>query len=373
LKIAFIIPTSLMEWGGVENYIYEIANLLSRNHHVLVYSNGIITNRRITELPPHSFYYKEAPTISLNFIKPSLTIPRLPKWINHYEFAYIYHVGVLYSYLALRYLKIPKVLGIHSDILMNSSLWQYPRKVSLGAFKILFKCATGICCRTDHYARLLKNNLGINPEKVFVIPECVNTDVFAPFQKKKHFTVLFAGRLTKDKGIEIILDLVNRLEKCDVNWLFLGRGEKKYEDILEKVSKKKPNVIWKGFVPANKLAEELAKASLTVVPSRGGEGYSIIALQSLACGTPVILSRIPVFSELASKLPNGVCSLFQLDNPREFLNKILMWKNLIETNEEHYREICAQARSYIEKYFSLHSFQRRFESMIDKVIIHYKY
>ena len=373
LKIAFIIPTSLMEWGGVENYIYEIANLLSRNHHVLVFSNGIITNRRITELPPHSFYYKELPTFSLNFIKPSLTIPRLPKWINVYEFAYIYHVSVLYSYLALRYLRIPKVIGIHSDILTNSGLLQYPKKVSEGAFKIIFKYATGICCRTDHYARLLQDNLGINSEKIFVIHDFVNTNIFAPCQEKKHFTIVFAGRLTKDKGIEIILDLVNRLEKCDVNWLFLGRGEKKYEVMLEKVSKKKPNVIWKRFVPTNELAEELAKASLTIVPSRGGEGYSNIALQSLACGTPVILSRIPVFSELAAKLPNGVCSLFQLDNPRELLDKILTWKILIETNEGYYREICAQARSYIEKYFSPHLIQRRFEFMIDRVISHYKF
>ncbi|MHA1684985.1 MAG: glycosyltransferase family 4 protein [Candidatus Heimdallarchaeaceae archaeon] len=373
MKIAFIIPTSLMEWGGVENYIFEIANLLSRSHHVMVFSNGIINNRRITKLLPHSFYYEELPTISINFMKPSLAVPRLPKWINHYEFAYIYHVGVMYSYLALRYLKIPKVLGIHSDILSNFSQWRYPRKVSLGAFKILFKYANGIRCGTNHYVRLLKNSLGINPKKIFVIPEHVNTDVFAPCQKKKHFTVLFAGRLTKDKGIEIILDLVNRLKECDVNWLFLGSGEKKYEAMLEKVSKKKPNVIWKGFVPIYELAEELAKASLTVVPSKGGEGYSNIALQSLACGTPVLLSRIPVFYELASKLPKGVCSLFQPDNSCELLNKILMWKSLIETNEEHYREICAQARSYIEKYFSLHSSQRRFESMIDKVISHYKY
>ena len=177
------------------NYIFEIANLLSRSHHVMVFSNGIINNRRITKLLPHSFYYEELPTISINFMKPSLAVPRLPKWINHYEFAYIYHVGVMYSYLALRYLKIPKVLGIHSDILSNFSQWRYPRKVSLGAFKILFKYANGIRCGTNHYVRLLKNSLGINPKKIFVIPEHVNTDVFAPCQKKKHFTVLFAGRL----------------------------------------------------------------------------------------------------------------------------------------------------------------------------------
>ena len=367
MKIVFITPISLREWGGVENYIFDMANLLSKKYHVLVLSNGIISQKkRITELPHHSFCYKELPTFAVKFITPSLILPRLPEWINRYEFAYLYHSSISYSYLTLLTLKLPTVLGVHYDILATFNSQHYPRKMILTSFKMLAKHAAGISCRTEYYASLLRKNLGIDMEKIFINPVFVDTNIFKPRQKR-HFTVLFAGRLAKDKGIETILDVIHRLGE-DIHWLFLGSGEKKYETMLEKISKKKPNVVWKGFVPTTELAEELAKSSLTVIASRGGEGYSNVALQSLACGTPVILSRIPVFSELASKLPNGVCSLFQPGNSHELLNKILIWKNLVETDEKGYREICAKARRYIKEFFSPYVAQKRFEYMINRVI-----
>ena len=61
----------------------------------------------------------------------------------------------------------------------------------------------------------------------------------------------------------------------------------------------KPQVIRLPFVPDATLAALYRRATCLVVPSLA-EGFGLPALEAMACGTPVVASRIPALEEVCA-------------------------------------------------------------------------
>ena len=364
MRIAFLTPVSLREWGGVEYWIFNIAQLLSKKHQVVVISNGIFSKKRMKQLPLHLFGYYELPTLAITSLKPAIILPHYPKWIEDFDIIYLYHASLLYSYKILQSLKRPIILGIHYNILPFSN-FNFAERIALSLFSYILERAVAISCRSNYQAYLLQKLFEVKRDKIFVNRPFVESS-FKPCSEKRHFTVLFVGRLTEGKGIEIVLEAINQTNE-DIRWVFIGSGEAKYETILKKISKKKPNVIWKGFIASKKLPKEFSEASVTLIPSKN-EAFPNVALQSLACGTPVILSRIPSSLELASLLPVKAYSLFNFGASHELLKAILQWKRIIENNSIYYKKISNRASNFIRNNFSLHMALNSFEVMINKIL-----
>ena len=104
--------------------------------------------------------------------------------------------------------------------------------------------------------------------------------------------VTFAGKISKTKGIDILL-LANRIvqEQSEVHFLLFGAGE--LEDVLEvnraeQYSMKNVHVI--GHQVFDTLAKFHSIARLSVLPSRS-EGFGIAALEAMGCGTPLVVTR----------------------------------------------------------------------------------
>lgn len=57
-----------------------------------------------------------------------------------------------------------------------------------------------------------------------------------------------------------------------------------------------------GFVPESELPQFYAAADVFVLPSEGLEGFGLVTLESLACGTPVIGTRVGATPELLEPL-----------------------------------------------------------------------
>lgn len=100
---------------------------------------------------------------------------------------------------------------------------------------------------------------------------------------------LFVGRMTSDKGIEVINYLANRnpsLKFCVVS------GEARSDRLNA------PNINWLGRVSSRLEMAAIYSASMcTIVPSRFQEPFGGVAVESLMCGTPVIASDWGAFTE----------------------------------------------------------------------------
>lgn len=111
-------------------------------------------------------------------------------------------------------------------------------------------------------------------------------------QDKKNIKLLFASRLVYEKWVDILIGAIEKsMEDIQfgtyLNWYICSDGSSEKE-ILELVEKYPKNVKYYGKVNPEKLRELYQNADFLIMPSRFLETFGLTAMESLACGTPVI-------------------------------------------------------------------------------------
>src|SRR6185503_12054405 len=121
-----------------------------------------------------------------------------------------------------------------------------------------------------------------------VAPMPVATDLFSPGGSRETNTLLFVGRLNKQKGIEVLLHAMSRLPNTDVRLDVIGDGEDRATLVdLATALGIGDRVTWHGALPQAKLADFYRTATALVVPSVG-EGLGLVAVEAQLCETPVV-------------------------------------------------------------------------------------
>ncbi|MGQ1837345.1 glycosyltransferase family 4 protein [Kocuria turfanensis] len=116
--------------------------------------------------------------------------------------------------------------------------------------------------------------------------------------------VVFIGRLdVPDKGIDFLMDAWERAyQQVDGDLLIIGAGPD--ENLVREMVENKglqARVRFVGWVDGTRKFQLLGEARLVVVPSRK-ESFGLVAIESLATGTPVIAFNIPGLREV---VPTG--------------------------------------------------------------------
>jgi glycosyltransferase involved in cell wall biosynthesis len=117
-----------------------------------------------------------------------------------------------------------------------------------------------------------------------VVP--LGTDLVAP-QTTTRWGLLFAGRISRDKGLRFLMAEVLPLLPPTTRIRIAGPvWEKSERPMIEH-----PQAEYLGNLPPEKLAAEYAKAAITLVPSQVDEGFGLVAIEAAACGCQVIASN----------------------------------------------------------------------------------
>jgi glycogen(starch) synthase len=156
---------------------------------------------------------------------------------------------------------------------------------------------------------LLKNYYRIHPEKIDVVHNGVNVDEFnIPVDEQNPLDsikqagfkiVLFLGRLTLQKGPDYFLKAAKRTLEYYPNAVFLivGSGDMEGQLINEAIGLGiSDKVLFAGFLRGKLLTQAFKAADLFVMPSVS-EPFGITALESVASGTPAIISKQSGVSE----------------------------------------------------------------------------
>jgi len=150
----------------------------------------------------------------------------------------------------------------------------------------------------------LKNNLiklyNLPEEKITVIPNIVDTNHFMPMPRMKDdqpFTILHVGRFERAKGVitlvKAFIEFAKIYTKCKLINVGQTRGSS-YEQCHEllKSAHMIEKVKFTGFVSYENLPLCYADADVVIVASEIYESFSYTVAQAMACGKPVIASRI---------------------------------------------------------------------------------
>lgn len=147
---------------------------------------------------------------------------------------------------------------------------------------------------------------GAAAEKVSVIPCGVNMDTFQPVNKTEAKNrlglngdriVIFVGRIEPLKGIDRLMMAMTHLQNGHrPRLLVVGGGEKSRHEIerLRKLAgelKIEDSIDFLGLVKQSELPLFYSAADVCVVPSYY-ESFGLVALESLACGTPVVSTKV---------------------------------------------------------------------------------
>ena len=154
-----------------------------------------------------------------------------------------------------------------------------------------------------------KNELvryGASSVKVSVIPCGVNLDLFHPIDKEKARQklgigagkiILFVGRIEPLKGLERLLKAITLLPNGSPNRLIIIGGDEHSQEEVEKLKSLAQDlgigdlVTFLGLVEQTELPFFYSAADLCVIPSHY-ESFSLVALEALACGTPVVANNV---------------------------------------------------------------------------------
>ena len=141
-------------------------------------------------------------------------------------------------------------------------------------------------------------------------------------QDKK--VIFFGGRLSRAKGGEILLEVVQSVIKDNPETLLLVVGSKdEYADYMLAKARKMgiaDNMVFTGWIDNKDIKYAYSSSILTVVPSLCFDWFPTNILESMACSRPVISTCFGGSKEMVSQGENG----FILDprNLNEFVDKI---------------------------------------------------
>jgi glycosyltransferase involved in cell wall biosynthesis len=163
--------------------------------------------------------------------------------------------------------------------------------------------------------------------------------------------VLFAGRITRQKGPEYFVEAAARVaaERPDVKFVMAGSGDRRPAMIARVAAAGLlPQFLFTGFLPPADLDRLYARADVFVMPS-ASEPFGLAALEALQHGTPVIVSKSAGVSEVirdllrvefgdVDDLASKILSVLAF----EPLRKALSERGRAEVNRLTWREAAAQ-------------------------------
>lgn len=127
----------------------------------------------------------------------------------------------------------------------------------------------------------------------------------------KPMTIITVGRLTPEKGLDVLIEALSILDKMHdimpVNCRIVGAG--KDEDILKKMVSAKglsDQVSFEGFIPfGDELFSVYDSSDLYVIPSRT-EGIPKTLYEAMARGLPIVASNVGGMPEIVEDGVNGI-------------------------------------------------------------------
>ena len=176
---------------------------------------------------------------------------------------------------------------------------------------------------------------GVPKEKVCVTYCGVNLEEILriSLDKTDEPSIIFVGRLVEQKRPWLLIDLVERLVSKGLKFKLFVIGDGYLKKRLIDDSKKRGLESYIAFLGRVSETEKfkLMKSSWTLVLPSGTEGLSITLIESMACCTPPVASKVGGVPELIDHEVNGF--LFEANDFEAFCNyveKLLTNKSLAE-------------------------------------------
>jgi glycosyltransferase involved in cell wall biosynthesis len=172
--------------------------------------------------------------------------------------------------------------------------------------------------------------LGVDADHVVVIPNGIEVERFARTGREAARArvglpvagrvVVCVSRLSAEKGIDVLIDAVAHLQTHDVRVVIVGDGPDE-TTLVERArsARVSDRVVFAGARPHDEVPLWIAAADVAVLSSRK-EGYPNAVVEYLACGRPVVATRVGGVPEILTSRELGL--MVEPENPRALAEAI---------------------------------------------------
>ncbi len=207
-----------------------------------------------------------------------------------------------------RALDVPHVATFHTlgKLKLQARPGESESAVRISAETTLLRSVDGVVVSTRAEAEEMTRLYGVDPGRVAVIAPGVDLELFRPIDSSlarerlgvtEPSMVLYVGRLEPLKGLDILVRAVADLAMSDTTRLVVVGGDSDSDQLVGELGALARSVgvaervTFAGAVPQRDLPWYYSAADVLVLPSHY-ESFGMVALEAMACGTPVVVSRV---------------------------------------------------------------------------------
>ena len=346
-SLCIVTHTFLPHVGGIENVVFEQGKrLLQRGFELKVITNRIGTKKNyvINGIPVQCY-----DSLNVGFrLGIPYAIPDIASYktffnvIKSCDLVHVHGHPYLSSFIAgmiaWRYSK-PLVVTQHNTFIEYDSLWNIVETIN---DIVVGRPILNVADKIIAVSNATKNyvlSLGADPQKISVIHNGVDLVRFRVLdgirekmrQKlgldKDSFVILTVRRLVYKNGIDTLLESarIAITKNSQIVFVVVGSGPDSGE-IKEKIGQlgMRDNFRLAGFVSDEDLPLYYNTADLFVLPSKSGEGLPLVALEAMACGLPVVATKVGGIAEI---MMEGCGKLVPPNDPDSMADAMLFFSS----------------------------------------------
>lgn len=337
MKILIISPTQ-SGIGGIAQHVQGLTKFLKNNGHEV----EIISSENTFTIPIKGL--KNPSFMVSSFLKS--------KFKKNFD---IVHAHNIPAALAMKNSSGKKILTIHGifseqiEQLHGKSTGNVSEKYEKDALSWADVITVISKESLEHYS-----NLGFD---VIQIPNGLDLSLFE-LEEDRRFEkqVIFAGRLSKEKGTETLVKICENLSS-EINLIIIGEGPE--VDNIKKIESEHENIHYLGSKNHEQTISLIKGSDVLIQPSLS-EGISSTILEAMACKTAVIASDLGGNKELMKNNESGILieptnhemfceKIFELISDSDFRNKII--SSAVDIVKNYDWEIVG--KQYLDLYNSL--------------------
>lgn len=219
-------------------------------------------------------------------------------------------------------------------------------------------------------AKISKNNIAVSEwtkdrlealrgteRKIVVLPNGVDLKLISKIKPAgqdhtgrnggKIYDIIFAGRLIKEKNVNVLIKAVFLLKKDspDICCCIVGDGPER--EALEKLTLElgvQENIKFEGFQEYRALIGKIKASKVLVLPS-SREGFGMVVIEAFACGVPVITVK-EKYNAAQGLIEDGIDGFVVRLEEREIAERV----GKILENENYYEKMAASAYNRAAEY-----------------------
>ena len=272
----------------------------------------------------------------------------------------------------IKCLKILERGSTHIDFQTNIMKEEYlihnlplnlPSKYIINKEKMEYQLADYIVVPSE-FARQTFLTRGFSEKKIIKIPYGVNLKEFQNKISNKRkgfiFRIIYTGTLSLRKGVLYLLKAFHELNLENSQLLMIGNID---NEIKLKINEYKLNkkIIFKKPISQSKLSEQYSGSNVFITCSIE-EGLSMVQLQAMSCGLPIICTPNSGGDEIIDNGNDGF--ILPIRDTEELKKKILYLYN----NKSVCFEMGMRAQKKIKNSFSWESYGKNIISMYKKLL-----